>query len=395
MKTLIIHAGGAKTGSSALQNYLELNADQLEQQGFSYNNLCGILSEYQITSGNGAALYEALLSNQSVNDSLTELIESYFGEQSKAICSSEHLSMLDSSQWMILVEACSQLEVELHVIFYVREPISYLLSGYDQAIKAHGEYHSFDEWAKCAIWVHAKALTYISQVLPLSSITVLDYNSCRNRLIESFFEAIGFQLNENIKVRTRTVNRSLTPDERKVLCMANEILGEKYSSEIFKLFIAARPEVATEFSPLSTKTYQYLLTQHRDDIRWVNKIFFKNLEVIKINFPEESFSNTSLTDGHKEIEVSAKDCPNKILALWAIRKLSETESDSSIIRRIIHIAKINRLTAHDSIPADFDIVRYMILNTDVLWGSNNPIQHFIDHGRSEGRIYKIPGENLT
>ena len=41
-----------------------------------------------------------------------------------------------------------------------------------------------------------------------------------------------------------------------------------------------------------------------------------------------------------------------------------------------------------SIPSDFDLVRYFILNPEVLRSTDNPIKHYTAYGRSEGRIYK-------
>ena len=67
---LFVHAGGTKTGTSALQNFFEMERDQLHKLGISYENSCGIKSVHEITSGNGDPLYVMLRDAESTDDAL-------------------------------------------------------------------------------------------------------------------------------------------------------------------------------------------------------------------------------------------------------------------------------------------------------------------------------------
>ncbi len=395
MRKLFIHAGGGKTGSSALQNYFELNFDWLKTRGFSYENRIGILSKYQITSGNGLVLSQSILSN--TTNLLPNLIESYFSGESKAICSSENFSNFSVNHWVKLKDVCSTLNIELHIVYYVRDPISYLLSGYDQAIKAHGEFRSFDEWSQKAEWLHAKALKAISNVFPIRSITVLNYNLHKFHLIESFFNSIGVDLIENMKSNFYTVNRSLTSDERNLLCMANKVLGSDYSNEIFNLFASYNSEAKTEFVLFSDEVFDFLVKKHSYDIKWINEKFFHEVDSLGIVLPERMQLITTNNKDSTKKEMPFFDTPGGILTLWALNKIKsiKMEADNNSILRIINLAQKSSSSAESNIPEDFDLVRYLILNPDVLAHTNDPIRHYIDYGKSEGRIYKIPGEKSS
>src|ERR1700676_4572331 len=112
-KVLFLHAGGTKTGTSALQNFLELEKDQLRRFGLSYENTCGIKSVHEITSGNGAPLHVMLRDAESTDDDLGRMIMSYFNETRRAICSCEGFEELNQKSWAKLVQVAGSLGVHL------------------------------------------------------------------------------------------------------------------------------------------------------------------------------------------------------------------------------------------------------------------------------------------
>jgi hypothetical protein len=59
MKHLFLHIGLGKTGSSALQSWLSLNAETLSRQGIDYADLIPEAKHGEVSSGNGYALYRA------------------------------------------------------------------------------------------------------------------------------------------------------------------------------------------------------------------------------------------------------------------------------------------------------------------------------------------------
>jgi hypothetical protein len=71
MKKLYIHAGGSKAGSSAIQNFLTIHADELRKLGFFYKTTTKLEHDWMITSGNGYELFKRLRNYQSI-DSIIE-----------------------------------------------------------------------------------------------------------------------------------------------------------------------------------------------------------------------------------------------------------------------------------------------------------------------------------
>jgi hypothetical protein len=104
-KTLFVHCGGSKTGSSAIQNFLELRRSALADVGFAYRNPVGILYEHQIQSGNGAGLAWLLLDRQTSTTDLDACLISFVGDEPNAVCSSEFFSDLDADAWNQLHES--------------------------------------------------------------------------------------------------------------------------------------------------------------------------------------------------------------------------------------------------------------------------------------------------
>ncbi|MFA5924758.1 MAG: hypothetical protein WC856_26305 [Methylococcaceae bacterium] len=266
-KTLFIHAGGSKTGSSALQNFFEINAPRLESLGFAYEYRLNIKSEYEINSGNGLLLYQVLSSATTTDNDIDSLVLSYFGQCNNAICSSECFAeFMAAHNWKKLIESSVRLGLKLKVIFYVRNVIPFLLSSYDQAIKRHGEWRLFDEWVIEADWRHSSTLRIITDELPKENVHVLHFDQTRASLFKGVLDVLG--IDPSFKVdpneQRRLVNRSLTEEERKALIKVNKTLikinkalGGAYSRELSDLLIYANPNVQGEPILCNKKTTEF------------------------------------------------------------------------------------------------------------------------------------------
>jgi hypothetical protein len=388
-KTLFIHAGGSKTGSSALQNFFHFNASQLESLGFAYENRFHIEHEHEIANANGRLLYNLISSSTSTDDDIDNLMASYFGQCDKAICSSEFLAELNACGWKRLYESSIRLGVTLKVIFYVRNVIPFLQSAYDQMIKRHGGRQLFDEWVLKASWQHGKSLQILASELPRSSIQVIPFDRVRTNLIRGFLDILGVDASFTIdpKDRSRQVNRSLTNEERKVLIAVNKALGAAYSTELSDLLIYANPNARGEPASYTQATADLLLNRFNPEVNWVNGNFFEGQPVVSV-LPCESGNNALIVPSNEKDE--QKDTIEKQVLDWAIKKLKTIRDETeSIIAHAIRVADRNNAGKnHPDIPADFDVLSYLLINRDVLHAGIDPIQHYIDYGRNEKRAYK-------
>jgi hypothetical protein len=389
-RTLFVHAGGPKTGSSALQNFFEINASRLQHAGFSYENRLNIKYNYEINSGNGILLYDALSSATTTDNEVDSILLSYFGRCTNAICSSEFFAEFGAHEWKKLFESSMRLDVKLKVLFYVRNIIPYFLSGYDQMIKRHGECILFDEWIVKPTWQHGKALRTILQELPQSSLLVLHFDRERSSLIRGFLDNIGVDalFEVDIKDQKRQVNRSLTDAEREALKTVNRFLGNKYSMELSDLLIYADPNAQAEPVSCSTATTRFLIDRYNNEVDWVNKTFFHGQAIVSV-FPIEPIKRPL----RKKIALKPAFNSNleKQVLEWALEKIKtiKDETDQRILNTLSAVAQNDSWKLHPEIPTDFDLLAYLILNPDVLHADVDPIQHYFSHGKEEGRAYKF------
>jgi hypothetical protein len=389
-KTLFIHAGGSKTGSSALQNFFEINASRLDGLDFAYEHKLNIKNDYEINSGNGLLLYQALTSAAITNYQIDSLILSYFGQSNSAICTTEFFSCFGAHDWNKVYESSLRLGVKLKVIFYVRNVIPLFLSGYDQAIKRHGAWRSFDKWIENGLWEHGEALRTMADELPQSCIHVLHFDHERSNLIRSFLDILGIESSFKIDPNElrQQVNRSLTNEEREVLIAVNKTLGGAYSTELSNLLIYSSPLIRGEPVLCDKTTKELLIDRFSDEVDWVNNTFFNGQSVVSVLPIDPVKDNLS---EKSTIQPAQNSCVEKRVLIWALEKLQtiQNETEQRLLNTLNHAAKNASGKSHPDIPADFDSLAYLLLNPDVLRAGVDPIQHFIIHGKNEGRVYKF------
>ena len=395
-RTLFIHAGGSKTGSSALQNFFEINTSNLEEQGYAYQNRRNIKSGYEINSGNGVLLLNVLSSATTTDDDIDRVVLSYFSECNHAICSSESLQHVKALGWRKLLISLNRLGVKLKVVFYIRNVIPFLVSWYDQLIKRHGESRLFDEWAVDAEWDHVNALRVMSDELPKESLYVLNYDREKKRLISSFFNFIGvdgsFEINQDD--RDRQVNRSLTNQERNVLIAFNKVLGDALSQQLSDFFVSENSDLSAETVSYSKTTTQYLLDRYNDEVDWVNNAFFRSQSLVSV-LPDEAIEKTSREK--KEINPEGNCAITKQILDWSFEKVLTFQSESEVcllkkINNLIVFPQKHLGNSIPSVPLDFDAFAYLLINRDVFYAGMDPVDHYVNYGSSEGRLYKFSQE---
>lgn len=385
-KTLWIHAGGGKAGSSALQSIFEKHHLQLRSLDIAYENRARTKGDFEISSGNGFRLYDGLSPPIKRESQIDDMVLRHFGEYNNALCSCEHFTTLGSSGWRELYRSSLRLGLELKVIFYVRNAVPLLLSGYDQAIKRTGESQTFADWVVTADWQHPGALRRLADEIPLSNLIVLSYDRNKENLIRSFLAVIDPDSKIEIHPddQQRKVNRSLTNEEREILIKINS-MGETFSAELSDLLIYKNPMAQREPAPVSEKLEKYLLQMHGHEADWINTTFFSGQPVVSV-LPVRSNKPTATS-------VSGIDDPQhtdvqQIALSWAIEKLRTIKTEATI--RILDAAA----TKHSEIiqmgiPADFDPVAYLALNPDLVEAGVDPFRHFVDSGRNEKRRFKF------
>jgi hypothetical protein len=142
-----LHIGTPKTGTTAIQVLLAKNQELLKSFDVDYPNLTnsgfGWPIERGVSSGNADMTWGYSWPDGNKNNRVKWLIEKGI-EKSKPdshiVLSSELLSWLAVNEefWKVLNEVANDQGCEIKVVGYLRDPFSYFLSAYKQAVKADG-----------------------------------------------------------------------------------------------------------------------------------------------------------------------------------------------------------------------------------------------------------------
>lgn len=177
---LVIHAGGNKTGSSAIQRFLSLNGPSLASSGVAVPS--SELTPTQTPAGNHVFVFEKLFRDPEGRQRLEEAVR-LVGRQQPGVhtivLSAENLAANPAAP--PLFAGLAQ-ELDLRLVMYIRRQDDYLLSSWQQWYSKVRE--DFWAWAVQEVGRMGDWDAYLQQweaVLPSDHITVRVYE--RSRLV--------------------------------------------------------------------------------------------------------------------------------------------------------------------------------------------------------------------
>ena len=269
MKELYIHIGLSKTGSSAIQSWLSLNADRLKKQGYDYADLSPSAKNGKITAGNGVLLFQAC--NQQNWAEVERLIAHvYFMRNNKAIVSSESLQGVSVEAINKISSLCNRHSIRVKVIAYARSAYELLYSNYLQGIKRHGFTFAFGEEQKLSYLTQRQYLQNYYNVFD-KNLQIVNYDSVKNDIFSSFSSCVGF-IDKGLVVKNKKVNRSLTVAEASLLLQMNKIHNGIFSTEISDYLIEGSSSKLTSVL-YSEKLIEKVKFNTTDDLIWINETF--------------------------------------------------------------------------------------------------------------------------
>lgn len=303
MKELFIHIGLSKTGSSAIQSWLSLNLVKLEHQGINYADLSPSAKEGKVTAGNGVALFQAC--NQLDWLEVERLIlQVYFGNQEKAIISSETLQNIKPDAISKINEIAKLNNIKVHIIAYARSVYELLYSNYLQGVKRHGFSFKFGEREKLSYKPQREFLENYYNVFK-SQLILINYDSEKNDIFGSFSKFINFDQTD-FEVKNKKVNRSLTFSEAEMLTIANGIHGGFFSTEISDYIINLKPDIKTSVF-YSEELLDSVIENSKDDLNWINTNLNPHGGSIEICLPRQiSHNGDSFVSKHEVVESIVK-----------------------------------------------------------------------------------------
>lgn len=284
-KKLFLHIGCGKTGSSALQVWLNQNSKILRKNGYYYPIFnTKIKDNYQITSGNGTHLVNAL-KNNSVKEFLSDIVKS---KENKIIFSSEAFQILNETEIKELKNSAEEIGLDIEIIAYVRNLYEMAYSSYMQLVKRHGYCESLDFYlSKINSFQQFDVIDLWSSIS--EKITVLHYDTEKNNLDLSFLKAIELSEDGIPRMKKNKVNRSLTLLESELIQTLNKNIKHKFNlnpeyigTYISDNLIKAIPEMETNVF-YKKNIINELHKKFSDKVMQYNKKYFNANEVLKIS----------------------------------------------------------------------------------------------------------------
>jgi hypothetical protein len=147
MKTILLHIGRHKSGTSSIQRFLFNNAGKLNSLGFHYSlkNIESGFAHHEFAKKLQKQFHKEFTIEQSLYELKNSLriFKDNFGNNNIEIVSSEAFQNCEP----LLIKECFK-EFNVHVCFYLRNEIDYLLSSYLQKVHATNYSESLEHYSE-------------------------------------------------------------------------------------------------------------------------------------------------------------------------------------------------------------------------------------------------------
>jgi hypothetical protein len=205
---------------------------------------------------------------------------------------------------------------------------------------------------------------------------VLKYKN--DKLLYDFLGLIGEDVALAKRFEARRVNRSLTQEELDLLLKINKVFESvPLSTRISDAWIRARPEVLSVGSLGDTAALYELFDQKHSSFKFSfsNEAVIKVIEIIGFNGADENALNIAARlasdsngDGVSQVDYLLS------LALSEIKMFLGLD------------AALGAYTGQFNATQEaFDPIHYLLLNRDVLVAGVDPVLHYKEFGKAEGR----------
>lgn len=382
---VFLHVGLGKTGTSYLQNCLDVLSRNNELACTSYPVLNGNLDFVKIQSGNGEAIAFQLLKKKvpefheaTVAALVKTFVETADKTKPSLLMSSEHFCSADPDRFRFLTQLLLTYARKVEIIIFVRPLDELCHSRYHQQVKRHSHSLAYDD-----LYFSSFSEKLVRQIVVFGSLTehVHVFNYKRVGLLAELLCFLNEDAALENQFNNKIVNRSLTDREMSLLRVVNGVFkNDALSTSISDRWIYAQPEA------ISAK-------ESADDARLVD--IFRG--AISANYEElKSEASRSMLMGILPAEAPAcvtGAAPDR--AFNDGRDAGADGVDAGLL--LIALEEINKLLGFERVLLEyadkykptrdiFDPLHYLLLNRDVLNAGVDPIEHFKMFGFEEGRF---------
>lgn len=246
MKVLYLHIGTAKTGTSALQAFLQDNHEVLQKKGycyqlmpFHYNRIADVRNAHfllgRVTDAAGETDREK---TKQRGKEAYEILKQWFSKYDNVILTDEGIWNFLSTRNVIkeLASFCKDNNICLKVIVYLRRQDDYLASLWKQKVRRKGLTASWEQVQmtppkKMIVLDYYAYLKKLIKVVGKENIIVRRYERGRfqgngNTIFSDFLDAVGIEFTEEFQIIQEQKNTSLTNNFAEIKRITNQLLSE-------------------------------------------------------------------------------------------------------------------------------------------------------------------------
>lgn len=245
MKTLYIHIGTPKTGTTSIQNFCGLNREKLKEQGVLYP-IMNYHYERKSVNRNGYFLTGTIKENGTRNkekekqvfDSELQYIVDCFKENDTILLSDESIWWATSTRrkglWKDLKKHSEQHNYQIKVIVYLRRQDQFMMSRYNQRLKTDfvASTQNFDEYFadmngrfKC-VMDYRDRIDNIAKSISKENVIVkrFDRNYFYNGdLNQDFLHILGVKVDDSFKQLKETANTGISVQSGEIKRVLNRL----------------------------------------------------------------------------------------------------------------------------------------------------------------------------
>lgn len=323
MPNTFLHVGHGKTGTSFIQTCLAQNQEILLKNGILYPDhpSIGMASDGKITKGN------------------VKVKRDWINEISKERDQNKDLDILYSSE-VLYKELQSEVKFErllnecrdVIIILFIRNPLEYLLSSYNQLVKRHGYTSSLNHFAE-----HDTSYSILYNFLEYMrrnsvDFVVRNYSYHKSEIVSTFMTALGRddifpQLNFD---KNKRINRSLCASEVALQIQFNKYFGNLGGEWLGDPLCNELPNLDLEPAKLSEQSYERWLQNQANYFDLINEIV-PDTESLQLQDIEPSSQSDYFQFTQDQLEILARVSARRYLKinkeLKSIKPATENDID--------------------------------------------------------------------
>lgn len=256
-KELFIHVGAGKTGTTALQEFINCNKDKLQSNGVSIANVGVVMA--------GSAITHHKLADWGVHQGLDFLSlwkEIADLKDDRILLSSEYFhSRISEKDGVDFFGSIRDLFTDRNVkiIFYIRRQSEWIQSAYEQWVKANALSLTIEQFSRNYRKNLSDQIFRFAEVFGKENIIVKPYdkNQFKNgNIFADFFDILGVNIDDSYVFPVGNVNPRLTSDALDFKRVFNSFCKDKKESRIVQHDLGRYSGLVRESSENQARHYR-------------------------------------------------------------------------------------------------------------------------------------------